>query len=329
MTTYLLRRLLWMIPTLIGISLVTFFVVQLAPGDPVSLRGQGLEGSQNVQNAQELAARRARYGLDRPIWERYVRWLGHMAMLDFGKSYVDQRPVLQKVAERLPVSLQLSVLSVLLAYLIAVPLGVFSAAKHGSAADRTLTLGVFILYSLPSFWVALLLILFFGGGDFLDWFPVYGLQSAQAAGWPWWQWLADRAWHLVLPVACLTYASFAGLSRYTKNAMLEALRQDYIRTAKAKGLGGFWVIVRHGLRNALIPIVTLLAFQLPALLGGSVIIESIFALPGMGQLAFEAILARDYPVILGIFTMTSFLTLLGFLIADVLYTVADPRIRYS
>ncbi len=317
-----------MIPTLLGISLITFLVVQLAPGDPISLRGRGLDETQHAQSAEALTALRQRYQLDRPVWDRYVQWLGRLTTFDFGVSYVDSRPVLKKIMERLPVSLQLSVTSILIAYLIAVPVGVFSAARRDGAFDRGAGLALFMLYSLPSFWVALLLILFFGGGDFLNWFPIYGLQSAGADAWPWWRQAIDRGWHLVLPIFCLTYASLAGLSRYMRSAMLETLSQDYIRTARAKGLREFSVVIGHGLRNALIPLLTLLAFQLPALLGGSVIIESIFAIPGMGALAFDSILARDYPVILGIFTLTSLLTLIGFLLADILYTVADPRIRY-
>ena len=326
---YILRRLFLIFPTLLGISLVTFLVVQLAPGDPTSLKSLALGDARNPISQEIIEQTRKLYGLDQPIHIRYWIWLKQIVTLNFGESFVDHRPVTEKILERLPISLQLSVISIFLAYVIAVPLGVLSAVNQNSVGDRILTMILFILYSLPSFWVALLLILFLGGGDFLNWFPVYGLSSADADAMSWGGWILDRLWHLILPIACLTYGSLAGLSRYTRVGMLEVIRQDYIRTARAKGLEEKHIIFRHAFRNALIPILTLLAFQLPAILGGSVIVESIFSIPGMGKLSFDAILSRDYPVIMGIFTISSFLTLIGFLISDILYVIVDPRIRYT
>ncbi len=316
-----------MIPTLLGISLITFLVVQLAPGDPAALKARASEGSKPVSEEVVLQTRKL-YGLDQPIFIRYWIWLKQIATLNFGESFVDHRPVKDKILERLPISLQLSIISIFLAYVISIPLGVFSAIHRSSMIDQIITFFLFILYSLPGFWVALLLILFLGGGDYLNLFPIYGLSSPGAESMAFFPWLLDRAWHLVLPIFCLTYGSFAGLSRYTRVAMLDVVQQDYIRTARAKGLGERAVIFRHALRNSLIPIITLLAFQLPAILGGSVIVESIFSIPGMGKLGFEAVLSRDYPVIMGIFTISSLLTLIGFLLADIIYVLVDPRIRY-
>ena len=188
---------------------------------------------------------------------------------------------------------------------------------------------LFTLYSLPNFWVATLAIVYLGGGDFWDVFPVFGLQTIRSENWPLWDQIKDRAWHLTLPVICMTYYTFAALSRYMRASMLEVVRQDFIRTARSKGLSERLVIYRHALRNSLIPIVTLMADLLPALIGGSIVIEYIFSVPGMGQLTFDAVLSRDYPVVMAVFTISALLTLLGILIADVLYTVVDPRITYG
>jgi peptide/nickel transport system permease protein len=267
------------------------------------------------------------YGLDKPIHVRYVIWLGKLVRLDFGDSYKDQRPVIAKIKETLPVTLQIEVIVIFLIYLISIPLGVYSATHQYSLGDRITTVILFILYSLPSFWVAMLLMLFFGGGRFLDWFPVNGLNSFGAENLAWGPWLLDRLWHLVLPVICLTYGGLAGLSRYARAGMMEVIRQDYIRTARAYGFSEKTVIWKYALRNSLIPIVTLLATLLPALIAGSFIIESIFSIPGMGRLGFEAILSRDYPLIMGILSISAILTLLGLLLSDIMYAVVDPRIK--
>jgi len=331
MRGYLLRRLLLMLPTLLGITLVTFIIIQLAPGSPAELKirasQQAALGEQYTKEVIEQTKKL--YGLDKPLHIRYLIWLKQVATLNFGESYKDHRPVIKIILERIPVSLQLSITSIFLVYLFSVPLGVFSAVKQGSASDRLLTLILFILYSLPNFWVAMMLILFLGGGQFFHWFPVYGLNSEAAAGFGFWKFLADRLWHLALPVACLTYGGIAFISRQQRAAMLEVIRQDYIRTARAKGLPEKMVVFKHAMRNSLIPIVTLAAALFPAILGGSVIIESIFSIPGMGKLGFDAILARDYPVIMGDATISAFLTLLGILVADLTYTLVDPRISFG
>jgi len=330
MTNYIVKRLLQVIPTLLGITLITFLIIQLAPGNPATLKlqmaGQGEMGQSGM--AKEIIEQTKKlYGLDKPLPVQYLLWVKRVFTFDFGTSFKDHRPVLDKIAERLPITIQLNAISIFLVYLIAIPFGVYSATHVDSTTDRFLTLFFFLLYSLPSFWVAVLLIMFFGGGEFWDFFPVYGISSIGAESWPFLHRLLDRMWHLMLPVACLTYGGLAYLSRLTRAEMLEVIREDYIRTARAKGLSERVVIFRHALRNALLPIITLLAFLLPAMFGGSVIIESIFSIPGMGQLGFEAVLSRDYPVIMAITTISALLTLIGLLFSDILYAMLDPRIK--
>jgi len=337
MQTYLLKRLLLMIPTMLGITVITFVIIRLAPGDPAAMRlGSGSSGMiGNQQLASEIIEKtRAQFGLDRPMHEQYWLWLKRIATLDFGNSYRDNRPVMDRIWDpTLPISqrplsvtLQLNLISVFLIYLIAIPLGIYSSTHQYSFSDKFSTTFLFILYSMPSFWVATILILFLGGGDYWHWFPITGISSLDAEQLPFFDWLVDRVWHLVLPVFCLTYAGLAYVSRQMRAGMLETIRQDYIRTARAKGLSENAVIFKHALRNSLIPIVTLLGFLLPAMLGGSVIIESIFTIPGMGQLGFDAILSRDYPVVMAISTIAAFLTLIGLLLSDICYALVNPTI---
>jgi peptide/nickel transport system permease protein len=239
------------------------------------------------------------------------------------------RPVLDILAESLPRTILIAFISLFLAYAISIPIGVTSAAKQGSFFDRATTVILFILYSLPSFWVALMLIMFFCGQGFLDWFPVTGLQSRSPEDY----WLGseflDYVAHLILPVTCLTYGSLASLSRYQRVGMLDVVRQDYIRTARAKGLSERVVIWKHAVRNSLLPVITLLGLQIPFLVGGSVIVEEIFQISGMGHETFKAISTRDYPVVMAVTVMTAFATMVALLISDVLYALADPRISYD
>ena len=329
MRSYLLKRVLLMIPTLVGISMISFLIIQLAPGDPATMRLGNAQGMQQAMAEKIVAETRAMYGLDQPLHIQYARWFRRIVTLDFGYSLKDNRPVWDKLAESVPVSIQLSGISLLLAYLISIPIGIYSATHQYSRTDKATTLFLFTLYSLPNFWIATLAIVYFGGGDFWHVFPVYGIQTIGSETWPLWDQLKDRAWHLALPVICMTYYTLAALSRYMRSSMLEVVRQDYIRTARAKGLSERLVVYRHALRNSLIPIVTLMADLLPALIGGSIVIEYIFSVPGMGRLGWEAVLSRDYPVIMAVFTISALLTLVGILIADVLYTFVDPRINYS
>ena len=330
MRDYIFKRLLLLIPTLFGITLITFFIIQLAPGNPVERKLQLDQGIQAEAITQQIVEETKKlYGLDKPIYERYWIWVKQIATLDFGKSYKDHRPVINKIAERIPITLTLNIISIILIYLIAIPIGVYSAVAHGRFSERLGTFFLFILYSIPSFWMAMILIFFLGGGDYWDLFPVYGLLSPGAENYPFYKKAVNFLWHIALPVFCLTYGSLAYLSRFQKGSLLEVLREDFVRTATAKGLPKHKVLLKHALRNALIPIITILAGILPAMIGGSVIIESIFSIPGIGQLGFEAVLSRDYPVIMAIATISAVLTLFGILIADLVYVLVDPRISFE
>jgi len=327
MTTYILRRLLLLIPTLLGITLLTFLLIRLAPGNAAMLHGGGPNSRAITAEAREQMIKL--YDLDKPIPVAYADWLGRIFRLDLGTSFVDHRSVAAKIAERLPLTVSLVGAAVLLSYLIAIPLGVVAALKRGQATDRSISFVVFLLYSLPGFVVALLLLMFVAGGDYLNLLPMYGSNSINAdamnpAAWVW-----DRIEHMVLPVVCLTYASLASISRYARVSMLDSLAQDFVRTARAKGLPEKFVVFRHALRNALIPIITIFTLELPGLIGGAVIIEEIFSLPGMGQLYFLALEARDTPVMMGTTLLTAVVTLFSYLLADILYVVVDPRISYA
>lgn len=261
---------------------------------------------------------------------QYHRWLINFIKGDFGYSYQDKRPVREKIPEAVQWSLIISFISVLLAYSISIPLGVHSATHRNSLSDRIATIGVFTLYSLPPFWIATMLIIFFAGGDYFHWFPASGVQDTMhSKDWSFLKRLNDWIWHLCLPIFCVTYSSFAFISRQMRVGMLENIRQDYVRTARAKGLSEKTVIWKHAFRNSIIPIITLLGNVLPLLISGSVIIETIFSIPGMGRLSFNAIHARDYPTIIAVFTLSGFLTLLGMLLSDILYVLVDPRISFS
>ncbi len=331
MKAYLIKRLLQIVPTLLGITIITFVIIHLAPGNPAMLKLQMGKGQAELGNKafseQIIKQTNELYGLDKPLPVQYILWVKRIFTLDFGFSYKDHRKVWEKISERLPITIQLNLISIFLVYLIAIPCGIYSSTHEGSFADKILTLGFFFLYSLPNFWVAMLLIMLLGGGDFWDIFPVYGISSIGSETMRLLPWLLDRMWHLVLPVVCLTYGGLAYLSRLTRAGMLEVIREDYVRTARAKGLSERVVIFKHAFRNALLPLITLLAFLLPSMFGGSVIIETIFSVPGMGQLGFEAVLSRDYPVIMAITAISALLTLIGLLISDILYAALDPRIK--
>lgn len=329
MRGYFVKRLLLVIPTLLGISIVSFILIHLAPGDPAELRLEASDLRVTGDIAEQLRETRELYGLDKPLYVQYFSWLRRIVTLDFGESLKDHRPIIDKLKERLPVSIKLSGISILLAYLIAIPIGVYSATHRYSIGERILTVLLFGLYSIPNFWLATMAIIYLGGGDFWNVFPVFGLASNNSANWPLWQQLVDEAWHLVLPVSCLTYYTMAMLSRYMRASMLEIIRQDFIRTARAKGLNERLVVYRHALRNSLIPIITMVADLFPSIVGGSIIIETLFSIPGMGQLSIEAIFSRDYPLLMALFTMSAIVTLGGILIADLLYVLVDPRIAYG
>jgi peptide/nickel transport system permease protein len=329
MTTYILRRLLLVIPTLLGITLVTFLLIRLAPGNAALIKGQTGENGAHAMTAEVRAATIKLYGLDKNPLEAYVDWLGKFVRLDFGESFVDHRPVLVKIRERLPLTVSLAGSALILSYIISVPLGIAAAVRRGQPVDRTISITLFVLYSIPTFVAALALILLVAGGDYLNLLPMYGANSIDANEMSNSAWVWDRVKHMILPVICLTYASLASISRYTRVSMLEVLNQDYLRTARAKGLSETRVILVQALRNALIPIVTVFAMELPGLIGGAVIVEEIFTLPGMGQLFFQSIESRDEFTLMGMVTISAVITLLGYLMADILYVLVDPRIRYE
>jgi len=261
---------------------------------------------------------------------QYAVWIKNLFTLKFGESYKDNQPVFDKIRERLPVTIKLNVLSLFLVYIVAVPLGIYSATHSYSLGDQITTLFAFVLFALPVVWLGTMAIVFLCGGDYYFLFPPGGLTSIDyAPEWPLWQKLKDQIWHLFLPVLMLSYAGFAGLSRYMRSGMLEQLRQDFVQTARSKGLPESVVIYKHVLRNSLIPMVTILAGILPGLVGGSVIVETIFSIPGLGQLGYEAVLARDFPVVMALFTVSALLTLVGILLSDLLLAVVDPRIAFG
>ena len=412
---------------MLGITIISFSILHIAPGDPVDLlvagasSGEGMS-SEKQKNIEETKAElRRQLGLDKPIYVQYGIWLANLVLnadpltafeqdalltdrlieslspqqrtqlasyegedrksylletadvslvdrdrltassfwvgnikseanyeyrgtgilvyqadsfalvtLNLGKSLMDQRPVIDHIRERLPVTVKLSITGLVIAYLVGIPLGILLSVRQNTTTDRTLTTVTYLMWSLPTFWVGMLLIIFFCNKEFFYWFPASGIKSFNPdPNWTWFDHLLDQAHHLAMPILATTYSSFAVISRFMRTSMLENLRLDYVRTARAKGLAEKLVVSRHVLRNSLIPIVTLMAALLPSLFAGSVFIETIFTLPGMGWLAVTSVVSRDFPTIMAIFTISSFLSLIGILIADLLLKVVDPRISFG
>jgi peptide/nickel transport system permease protein len=317
---YVVKRLALAIPTLAGIVVLVFMLLHLAPGSPVSALGAESGRRVSGRAAEQM---RQLYGLDRPLPERFGNWVARVVRFDFGESFSDQRPVARRIREALPYTLALNGLALLLTLAIAIPLGVEAGGHPESAFDRVSGAALFALYSTPSFWAALLLQTLFSVK--LGWLPLYGVVSdpepTGLAG------LADRAAHLALPVVCLTYGSLAFYARLVRAGVAEAREADYVLAARARGLSRRQALWKHAFRNALLPLVTLLGLVLPGLLSGSVIIERIFAWPGLGRLYFDSVLSRDYPVILALSLVGAVATLLLTLAADIAYALADPRVR--
>jgi peptide/nickel transport system permease protein len=265
------------------------------------------------------------YGADQPVYKQYLTWLKKFTTLDFGEAFADGRKVKDKILERLPITLTINLLSLGVVLLIAIPIGIISATHQYSVLDRATTMFVFVGYSMPHFWMALLLIYLFG----VQWgiLPISGKESLDTTGFTTLQWLMDRAEHLVLPVFVSSIGGLAGFSRYMRNNMLEVMRQDYIRTARAKGLSESTVIYKHALRNALMPVITILGLSVPGIIGGAVIMETVFGIDGMGRLMYQAVFSRDYNVAMGILVPAAVLTMLGNFLADIGYALADPRVR--
>jgi peptide/nickel transport system permease protein len=321
---YLIKRLLLMIPLFMGITIISFGVINLAPGSPIDLATD-----LNPKATAEVKERmRAFYGLDKPLHVQYWNWLSRLVTLDFGNSFsADGRKVADKILERMPITIFLNVASLAIILLAAVPLGVLSASYQHSLFDKVTTVLVFIGFAVPHFWLALLLMILFGVQ--LGWLPISGLKSLNYEYLPLAAQIWDRVSHLILPIFISASGGLAGLSRYMRSNMLEVIRQDYITTAKSKGLATRTVIFKHAMRNALLPVITILGLSIPGLIGGSVIFETIFAIPGMGQLFYASVMARDYPTIMGILVIGAVLTLVGNLVADLSYALADPRIRQT
>jgi len=323
-----------MIPLLIGISLISFFIMHLAPGD-ITSNESAFNPKASEESRQKL---REMYNLDKPVIVQYALWLERMTTLDFGKSFAShQKPVFWQttdkdgnvtkglIQEALPITLMINLLGLAITLLLAIPLGIVAARKHLGWQDRSITLFNFIGFSIPGFWLSLLLMYWLGVVN--NWFPISGLHSLNYGSLDTWGKIKDTLSHLFLPVVIPSITGLAGITLFVKNGMLDVLHQDYITTARAKGLAESKVVYKHALRNALLPLITIIGLSIPGLIGGSVIAETIFAIPGMGKLFYDAVLMRDFPVVMGILTIGSALTLIGNLLADVMYAWADPRVR--
>jgi len=317
MRAFIVRRLLIALPVTLLITLIMFVIINLAPGDPIDM----FVGQQGLK-PDEIERLRADLGLNEPVYVRYVKWLGQLFQGNLGYSYLDNQPVIHRLAERLGPTLSLMIFVILLSHAIALPIGVLSAIRQYSWIDYLATGIAFFGVSFPNFFAGLVAIYIFSLS--LGWLPTGGLET-MGAGFS----VADRLYHLLLPGMVLAFREMGVLVRYTRSSMLDVIRQDYVRTARAAGLSEWSVTFRHGLRNALLPLITMLGLMIPRLFAGVVIIEQIFQWPGMGRLAIEAILSRDYPVLMGLTLSSAVAVLVGNLLADILYAMADPRIRLS
>ncbi len=317
MQAFIIRRLLIALPVTLLITLIMFVIINLAPGDPIDM----FVGQQGLK-PDEIERLRADLGLNEPVYVRYVKWLGQLFQGNLGYSYLDNQPVIHRLAERLVPTLSLMIFVILLSHVVALPIGVLSAVRQYSWLDYLATGIAFFGVSFPNFFAGLVAIYVFSLS--LGWLPTGGLET-MGAGFS----VADRLYHLLLPGMVLAFREMGVLVRYTRSSMLDVIRQDYVRTARAAGLSEWSVTFRHALRNALLPLITMLGLMIPRLFAGVVIIEQIFQWPGMGRLAIEAILSRDYPVLMGLTLSSAVAVLVGNLLADVLYAMADPRIRLS
>ena len=322
---YILKRIAITVPLLFGIVTFTFFIVQVAPGEPMLFTVD--ERSQRKVDPEIEERLRVRFGLDQPIYVQYQKWLSAVFTGDFGTSFSTRRPVLDMIAEAVPYTLQLTVLALFFDALIGISLGIFSAVRRNTFADRAITLVSLIVYSIPGFWLALMLVLVFSVN--LGWLPTsqtrsldYDLMTVSEKAW-------DVVSHMILPVFVLGIASAAGTARYMRSRLIEVLNEEYVLAARARGLRERTVVLKHAVRNALVPVITIYGLALPFLLGGSVLIENVFDWPGMGKMAVAAINARDYPVILATTTMAAVLTIFGNLLADIAYSLVDPRVAYD
>jgi peptide/nickel transport system permease protein len=324
MGNYLARRSLQAIPLLIVISMVVFALLQATPGGPLAR----FENDPTINEA-DLKALRQKYGLDDPIPVRYLKWVGSLVRLDFGNSYITQQPVLEIIGERLPNTLRLMATAFIVTLLLSIPIGIISAIKQYSIFDHVVTSIAFAGQSIPIFWFGLLLIIVFYSKLKSPWsggplFPAGGIYSLDQQGNFW-----DGLWHMFLPITMLSLAWISWYTRFLRSSMLETINQDYIRTARAKGLREIWTILKHAFPNAVIPLITLIALDLPTLFAGAVYTETIFSWPGMGRLFFQSAMRRDYPVLMAVVMITAVLIVFSNLLADFVYALVDPRIRYG
>ncbi len=324
MVKYIFKRLLSMIPLLVGITIICFFVINLAPGNAADMRvSMNPKYSETAREKFEKM-----YGLDKPIYQQYFIWLSKFVRFDFGESFAtDGKKVTEKIGERLPITIGLNVISMFFIFIIALPLGIASAYWQNSFFDRASTIFVFIGFAVPTFWLALICMYFFGVQ--LGLLPISGLTSYNYDTLSPIGKFLDLSKHLVLPVSISVFGSLAGISRFARSSTLEVMGEEYITAARARGVPEKTVLFKHALRNSLLPVVTILGLSIPGLIGSSVIFESVFSIPGMGQLFYMSVMMRDYPTIMGILVIGALLTLIGNFIADIAYAFIDPRIRYS
>jgi microcin C transport system permease protein len=336
MTTYIVRRLLLMIPTILGITIACFLLCQFVPGGPVEQvisrirAASSLHGaSQRTISPEEVENIKAYLGFDKPIHVRYFLWLERLLRFDLGNSYVYHLPVWNVITSKMPISLFFGLTSFVLSYFVSVPLGVWKAVKHHSAFDVTTSAVVFAGYVIPGYALGILLIIFLGGGSYLAWFPISGVVSDNYEDLSAWAKALDFLHHICLPMICYMIGEFAFLTQLMKNTLLDELNKDYVRTALVKGVSFRGAVWKHAFRNALIPLATSSADLFTVMFAGSLLIERVFDIDGMGLLFYNSIVGRDYNVVMGLIVLTSVLTMFGRLFADILYVVFDPRIRFS
>ena len=338
MKQYLIKRFFLMIPTLLGITLITFTLLHFMPGGPVEMAiasfraGSGGEvgsGKITVVTEEQRESLKALYGFDKPLWKRYFLWLRQLWRLDFGESYFSNEPVRTMIGRALPVSLGLGFFSLLFTYLVSIPLGIIKAVRNETRFDTVSSAILFLLYSIPPFALAVILIILFCGGSFWNLFPIEGMVSENFSELSTFQKITDYLHHLVLPLVCATVGSFAVLALLMKNSLLDELGKDYVTSARAKGLPEKTVVLKHALHNALLPLAHNVGGWLPVFFSGSLLLETIFNLQGVGRLSYDAILHRDYPIVLANIVILSVLSVVGNLVSDILYVLVDPRLDFE
>ncbi len=329
-----------MIPTFIGITLFSFLIINMAPGGPIEQKLQAMrfggasrEGGEKMgnvgMNAEVMEALNKQYGFDKPIQERYYIWLRNIVKLDFGNSFTFEDPVIDVISSRFPVSLQFGIVSFILSYLVCIPLGVMKAIKANTAFDHISGIILYAAYSVPVLVLGIFLITFFAGGSYFNWFPIGMLYSDNYESLTTWGKILDRLHHFILPIICYMLGGFTELTMLMRNSMLDVVKSDYVRTARAKGLSENVVLFKHALRNAFLPIATGIGGFFRVFLAGSLIIENVFQLNGIGQLSYSSILARDYNVIMGILFLSAVFLMLGRVFSDIVYVLVDPRIDFK